>query len=47
MASRLYPHFIECWKHNTITEGQLQAAVNKGYLTEQEKQDIIATPIPA
>lgn len=44
MASRLFNYFLMCWINDTVTEAQLTAAVSKGYLTGQEKQDIMATP---
>lgn len=47
MASRLFNYFLMCWINSTVTEAQLTTAVSKGYLTDQERQDIVATPIPA
>lgn len=44
MASRLFNYFLMCWINGTVTEAQLETAVSKGYITEQEKQDIMATP---
>lgn len=42
--SRLYPYFLSCWLNYTVTEQQLESAVAKGYITEEEKNEIIATP---
>jgi len=44
MASRLFNYFLMCWVSGTVNEEQLTNAVAKGYITEQEKQDIMATP---
>lgn len=44
MASRLYNYFVYCWKNGTITQEQLQQAVAKGYITQEEYEQIIAMP---
>ncbi|GIP38298.1 hypothetical protein J31TS4_15780 [Paenibacillus sp. J31TS4] len=44
MASRLFNYFLMCWINDTVSEQQLETAVAKNYITEQEKRDIIATP---
>jgi hypothetical protein len=44
MASRLFNYFLMCWINGTVTDSQLQTAVDKGYITATEKQDIEATP---
>lgn len=44
MASRLFNYFLMCWVCGTVTEQQLETAVVKGYITEEEKQNILATP---
>lgn len=44
MASRLYNYFLYCWINGTITEEQLQQAVAKGYITQDEYYQIISTP---
>jgi hypothetical protein len=44
MASRLYPYFLMCWKNYTVTAEQLQTAVQKGYITQEECEQIISTP---
>lgn len=43
-ASRLFNYFLTAWTMDSITEAQLDAAVQKGYITADEKQSIIATP---
>jgi hypothetical protein len=42
--SRLYNYFLSSWKNHTIDETGIQNAVTKGYLTQEEANDIIATP---
>lgn len=42
--SRLYNYFLSCRTANNITEAQLQAAVDKGYITTDELTTILATP---
>lgn len=42
MASRLYGYFKMCWENETITIEQLENAVLKGYITQEELQTIIA-----
>lgn len=44
MASPLYNYFLNCWKNCGCTQQQLQNAVAKGYITQQEYDQIIATP---
>jgi hypothetical protein len=44
MPSRLYAYFLMCWKNYTVTEEQLQVAVQKGYITQEEYEEIISTP---
>ncbi|MGA9175127.1 MAG: XkdX family protein [Thermoactinomyces sp.] len=44
MASRLFTYFLLRWQTDTITEEQLQNAVAKGYITQDEYQTIIETP---
>ncbi|OPX87009.1 MAG: hypothetical protein A4E53_02664 [Pelotomaculum sp. PtaB.Bin104] len=44
MASKLFNYFLMCWINGTVTEAQLTTAVSKGYLTEEEKTSILATP---
>lgn len=43
MASRLYNYFLSCWINGTVTELQLQNAVTKGYITQDEYNTIVAT----
>lgn len=42
--SRLYNYFLDCWKNRTVIEVQLQNAVTKGYITQDEYNIIITTP---
>lgn len=44
MASKLYNYFLTGWINHTQTETSLTNAVAKGYLTEEEKATILATP---
>lgn len=44
MASRLYEYCLMRWKSGAWTEEQLTNAVAKGYITEEEKQQIMSTP---
>ncbi|QQE75734.1 XkdX family protein [Brevibacillus composti] len=44
MASRLFNYFLMCWINGTVTEQQLETAVAKGYITQEEKENILATP---
>lgn len=44
MASRLYNYFLYCWINGTVTEEQLQRAVQLGYITQDEYNQIISTP---
>lgn len=44
MASRLFNYFLMCWVNGTVTDAQLQTAVDKGYITADEKLTIEATP---
>ncbi|AEI39795.1 hypothetical protein [Paenibacillus mucilaginosus] len=37
MSSVLYPHFEICWVKKAVTAAQLQTAVTKKYITEEEK----------
>lgn len=42
--SRLYNYFLTGWVNGTVNEENLTNAVAKGYITEEEKQTILATP---
>lgn len=43
--SRLYNYFVTCWKYNpSFTETNLDNAVTKGLITEEEKAQIILIP---
>lgn len=42
MASRLYNYFYTGYKSGTISEEQLTVAVSKNYITEDEKNQIMA-----
>lgn len=43
--SRLYNYFVTCWKINPrFTETNLNNAVIKGLITEEEKQQILLIP---
>lgn len=44
MASRLYNYFLMSWRYGRITQYQLQQAVEKGYITQEEYEQIISTP---
>jgi hypothetical protein len=44
MPSRLYNYFLMSWRYGRITQEQLQTAVQKGYITQEEYEQIIATP---
>lgn len=39
--SKLYNFFLQCWLNGLITEERLQNVVNKGYITQEEKEQII------
>lgn len=43
-ASRLFNYFLTAWTMDAVTEAQLDAAVQKEYITTDEKQSIVATP---
>ncbi|MEV2287051.1 hypothetical protein ABNB59_20815 [Paenibacillus larvae] len=40
MSSQLYPHFYYCWCNQTVTPRQLERAVEKGFITEKERETI-------
>ncbi|MBS7531380.1 XkdX family protein [Hazenella sp. IB182353] len=40
--STLYDYFAMCWRYGTVTETQLQNAVVKGYISQEEYEAIIA-----
>ncbi|AFC28405.1 hypothetical protein PM3016_1480 [Paenibacillus mucilaginosus 3016] len=42
MPSILYPHFEICWVKKAVTAAQLQTAVTKKYITEEEKVLIVS-----
>jgi hypothetical protein len=42
--SRLYDYCLLRWTSGAWTETQLTNAVTKGYITEEEKAEIMATP---
>lgn len=39
-----FNYFLMCWTWGTVTEAQLSQAVVKGFITEDQRQAIIATP---
>lgn len=39
-----YPFYLNMWIMKKVTEAQLALAVTKGYLTDEERTMIIATP---
>ncbi len=42
--SKLYNYFVSCWKYNPdFTETNLNNAVTKKYITEDEKTQIVLT----
>ncbi|MBY0052994.1 XkdX family protein [Brevibacillus agri] len=44
MASRLYPYCLMRWETGAWGEEQLNTAVTKNYITEEEKTAIMAQP---
>ncbi|MED4570303.1 XkdX family protein [Brevibacillus agri] len=44
MASRLYSYCSMRWEAGAWTEAELTTAVTKGYITEDEKTEIMAQP---
>ncbi|GEC88580.1 MULTISPECIES: XkdX family protein [Brevibacillus] len=43
MASKLYSYCAMRWESGAWTEAELTTAVTKGYITEGEKQEIMAS----
>ena len=43
-STAYYGFFLNMWIMGRVTEAQLQIAVDKGYLTAEERDMIIATP---
>lgn len=39
-----FNYFLTCWMWGTVSESQLTQAVAKGWITEEQRQAIIATP---
>lgn len=39
-----FNYFLMCWMWGTVTEAQLSQAVTKGWITDDQRQAIIATP---
>ncbi|MGN7472312.1 XkdX family protein [Brevibacillus sp. SAFN-007a] len=44
MASRLYSYCLMRWESGAWTETELTTAVTKGYITEDEKTEIMVQP---
>ncbi|CAJ1001044.1 XkdX family protein [Brevibacillus aydinogluensis] len=44
MASKLYSYCLMRWQSGAWGEDQLTTAVQKGYITENEKTEIITNP---
>lgn len=44
MASRLYSYCLMRWESGAWGEEQLTTSVEKGYITEEEKQEIMTHP---
>ncbi|MDR9504781.1 XkdX family protein [Brevibacillus agri] len=44
MASRLYPYCLMRWESGAWGDEQLTTAVTKGYITGEEKTEIMAQP---
>lgn len=44
MASRLYKYLLSSWLNCTLSEEQVQNAVLKGYITQEEADTIKSTP---
>lgn len=43
MSAIYYRYFLSCWKINVnFTEENLSNAVKKGYITEEEKEQIMS-----
>ncbi|WP_156110379.1 XkdX family protein [Brevibacillus thermoruber] len=43
MASKLYSYCLMRWESGAWGEAELTTAVSKGYITEEEKQQIMAS----
>lgn len=43
MNINYFNYFLMCWMWGTISEAQLTTAVKRGYITEEQKQAIIAS----
>lgn len=39
-----FNYFLMCWMWGTVSEGQLSQAVTRNFITEEQRQAIIATP---
>jgi hypothetical protein len=37
-----YDYFLDCWENGTIDDTGLTKAVERGYITEEEKQEIMS-----
>lgn len=44
MASRLYGYCLMRWQQGAWTEAELTTSVSKGYITEEEKAEIMTHP---
>jgi len=42
--SKLYPFLLNLWVMNRLTDAQVQNAVTKEYITQDEANAILATP---
>lgn len=40
----MYDYLLRLWKQGRLTETQLQAAVDKSWITAEQQQTILATP---
>jgi hypothetical protein len=40
----MYQFILNCWVFHKITESQVTSYASKGFITEQEAQQILATP---
>lgn len=36
-----YDYFYDCWQNGTVTQEELGIAVQKGWITQEEYEDIV------
>lgn len=44
MEKNMYPFLLNLWVFCRVTEEELQVIVDKGFITQQEMNQIVATP---